>query len=188
MTRGRNKIIYITDIYPFDIGEANFIKPELEQMCKTHEVVIVSCGRGVKNCDEEYLRNIGIRVFHFHKPSIGLFERVLSVLKVLSEEAMWEDARIILSERKLLLKRLKASFWFIQEALLFKRWIEKQGLLSNENIYSTYWYYSHTLSLVLLKKEKRITKVITRAHGYDIHGDRLYSKRECCKRTNGWTP
>lgn len=180
--RNKKKIVYITDSYPFGKGEITFVKPELVRLMEYFDITIVSCGNDDQNCDESFFQDNGIGLEHYKRWDKSVITKFVFAFRTIIDVAFWAEFLIILRDRKLFTKRIHSSFWFVYESIMFREWLRLNNLIDRKSIYYTYWYYAHTLSCVKLKRSNRIEKIITRAHGYDVHGYELKGKRECCKK------
>ena len=176
------KIYFITDSYPFGKGEATFVKPELEELAKVFDVTVISCCKESVNRDADFLTDNGIGVLQYDNSRIKTVQKIACLVRAGLSPALFDELKIILTQKIKIFERIRSSVWFIFESELFKKWLSDNKLVDVNSIYYTYWYFSHTLSLVSLKKEGKITRIMTRAHGYDIHGFEMKSGRESCKR------
>ena len=176
----KRRIYLITDSYPYGRGEKTFIESELDQLCNWFDVTIISCGNTKESKDADYIKRKRISVINYTKAYFNTLTLILCVLRVFFERSFWEEFRTILSSRVNFYSRIKTSFWFIYEALVFKQWLTANHMVETNVIYYTYWYYAHTLSLIFLKKKNSL-KIITRAHGYDLHDETVKGGREPCK-------
>lgn len=72
--------------------------------------------------------------------------------------------------------KIKDFFYLYREAVSMKSILNNKvselKLLPNKTLYYSYWFDNSLLALSLLKKDKQIQNIISRAHGFDLYDDR----------------
>lgn len=170
----------ITDVYPYGNGEKTFIKPEIEILARSFDITLISCGKGSINADESFLLKNRVKVIKYEMRNSYCNPKY--AFRTIMSEPFIKELVVIIRERKKIFTRLKTSFWFVKEAIEFAEWLKQHQLIGGCKVFYTYWYYAHTLSLIMLKRQDEALKVLTRAHGYDIHDIEIKGGRECCKK------
>lgn len=173
------KMYLVTDVYPYGEAEKTFIRPELDKLIEKFDVTIISCGDADEMIDNAYLKDRRINVVKYNRKK-GVFASISLTYKTLVSNVFWDEVIRILGKREQVWARIKSSFFFVKEAICFKTWVKRTKLACEGELYYTYWYYAHTLGLVMLKEETSI-KLITRTHGYDLHNQEAKGNRQCCK-------
>ena len=176
------EIYVITDSYPFGYGEKTFLIPELEYLRKDNSITIISCGDLDENVDGAYFQNTGVRLLKYSKKIDSVFGAMLIAIKAVCSAALWYDVLEIIKKREKVFLRLKTSFWFVFKALVFEKWMIDHIKISSDVVLYTYWYFSNTLGIVFLKQKYGQIKIVTRAHGYDLHDLEAKGERQCCKK------
>lgn len=167
----KQKLILVTDNFPFGYGEASFILPELQYLYKNFDILIIS-----KNADGQRTSNVlpGINVCRC-SGDLSLIEKIrYSIPAFFDREFYFELKRA--REKGVLRSGIRHIFASYAKSCKLYDYLREQTKNENSNelilLYS-YWYNYAVKSLVKLKKSRfPKAKVITRVHGYDLYDER----------------
>lgn len=166
-------LFFITDNYPFGYGES-FIENEIKYLSQNFEKIFIIS----KNLKEKQMRIVpeNCEIFRVKKD----YKKLLNIFL--------DKNYLIHFIKNFDLKHLKELIVFQFYAKLVENIIleiiKLKNLKKDEIIFYSYWFYNGTYAGINLKKKKRINKVISRAHGYDVFFERGYQplKREILSR------
>ncbi len=165
------KLCLITNTYPFGLGEYTFIAPELEQLRKSFEVTIVSCGTGEQTC--ELPENV--RLLHYTHSTAGRLAGWPGALTDPLFRRELKQARAVSG-----LSAAKRCMIHLANARHFGRWLKKN--LGKTDIIYSFWHTAPLLGALRVKKELGDPVVVTRAHGFDLYHHRMPERYQPYKR------
>ena len=181
--KGVKSILFITNSYPINIGDAAFIKSEMPILARKFETLHVACN-SILHKDSDVLDfPDNVRVYYRNWPdSESLLAKYSAKLgSIFSQAFLWEIFFLV-KARKISMKRLLIAYRFVLDAIRFKRFIIQIWNSDEEiELIYTYWYSSETLAALFLKKKYGNIPVVTRAHGYDVHESENIDNYVPCK-------
>ena len=161
------KMILVTDNYPFELKESNFIYEELKALSHFFEITIISRS----NCNKIVADIPGDIKIVRCSSKIKLLDLLKYGGKVLIDPFFWRELVISKSKKKLC-KSIKAIYASMINVEKLAKFIKKNFSCECEKvILYSFWYNYSVVSLLKLKESPNI-KVITRAHGYDLYDER----------------
>lgn len=168
------KIYLVTNGFPYDRNEDPFIIPELRELVKSYEVIIISCIR-MNNVaiEERNLTNLigkQISVYQYkeHRKSIW---QILGSLFICLHPVFIKEAIEIIKTRTQIWGRLWRSYLFFTQSDDFYRWLKREKVIERNcgGIYYTYWNTYYCLHMGLHRKQYPQLKFVSRLHGYDLY-------------------
>lgn len=182
-----NKIVIITDNFPFKPGENTFILPEIETLKKYYEIEIIAAS--MEKDKEDFYKKFDLRGIKFSKvkyPKFGIKHKLFILFKCLfsidyyknifSSKCSFKKFRIRESECR--------NFYLI--AHYFHKYLKTNNYFSKEEIDKTifysFWSNSNLLALCLEKKKNSRMKIIARANGYDLYNERMQGLHQPYKK------
>lgn len=143
-------------------NDKNFVGRELEELMKNYEVTLI-CNSASKpamvNGDFAVYKKPG-------KPAIliniikGLFDR--DIIREIRKATVCKGGR---------LKRISEVLHFYANARIFRSFMEDKGYLEDGVIYYSYWYFWKCYAITGIIDRYPSSRIITRAHGYDLYDD-----------------
>lgn len=176
----KKKLVISTNGFPYGETEISFLDPELDELIKHFEVVLIAhcpdqANDGVK-------KNVykGCKVYNIDI-QLAWYARIKYGIQFFFDKDGWREVGLILKTKKNFLPKLYQSIAFFAFAMENYRLMEKMKILPKENeefIYYTYWYVYYTYSMTKNRKHFRNTKIITRTHGFDLFDERCNGGRQ----------
>lgn len=173
------ELLMITDQYPYNYGDAVFIKPEAPFLSESF--------------DKVHVMNTSVESFNYEKAEIpenmclippelfnpkytgkhdrfrAIFSSFLHPFKL--SFILFTEIIMLIKRKKINKSTFKTAIVYLLNANLLSIFI-KNYLLNNPEIklIYTYWYKNETLTSIICKKcFKMHIKCITRTHGYDLY-------------------
>lgn len=154
-------LIFITDNYPFGLGEA-FIENEIDYLAKNfRNIYVVS-----KNSKDIQIRKTpkNCKVYRIKKDLKRLlflyFDKVY--LKDLFKEFEFKKLRKLIG--------FQFNGKLIEEKV--DEIIKKNNLKKENVLFYSYWFYNGAYAGSVLRRKNKINIIVSRAHGYDIFFER----------------
>lgn len=141
-------------------NDRNFVGYELEEIMK-HYVVTLIC-----NSATEPARVNGDFVV-YRKP--GAVRAVCSMLKGLLNRDVIQEIKNSVRGKTNRSKIISEILSFYVNADLFRSFMLKKGYLEDDVIYYSYWYFWKCYAVTSVIDRYPASRVITRAHGYDLY-------------------
>lgn len=172
-----NRIVIITDNFPFRPGENTFILPELEELSKNYKIEIITAGM-----DEEIpgfskkfdLKDIKVKKVKY--PKFGIKDKIKIALKCIFSIDYYKNIFSKKCDLKTFIKRESECRNFYFSAYYLNKYLKDNKYFTEESISKTifysFWSNSNLLALCLEKKKNKNIKVVARAHGYDLYNER----------------
>ena len=158
------KLVLFTVNYPFGVGEASFVNPELSLLCDFFEVTIVA--KNIKDIQTSIVPSSVKVVRVDSKTKLSL----RNISRILFSKVFWIE--IIKNPRcfaDVLHQALSAEQFFSN--------IKQNELVGNDYLYYSYWYDQSITGLVFHKKEITGSKIVTRIHRADLYGTHFFRKQ-----------
>lgn len=164
----RNLIIFTRD-FPFGIGEAAFLIPELAALEKSFAISIIC-----KNITSKQTTPISSDISIYRCSSKTKLNLML-LFRVLVNKYFWKEVvSTVIKKRQLLLEICKEAL----SAEQFYIFMKKNRLLHNDDtIYYSYWYDQSVLAMAMHKKQIKKSKLITRIHRADLYKNQVFRKQ-----------
>ena len=160
-----NKILLITDIYPYHGGE-EFIESEINVWSDKNKPLIIAPVNS-----NEYVRetpkNINVINSLNGSKKRTLYFKVFFML--LNSGVFIEELKSCNNQKKLNIKNI---FLILKDTyLIFYYYKILEGIVEDKKIETiyTYWNQKQTYASLLLKRKKKIKYVVSRCHRYDIY-------------------
>lgn len=170
------KMIIFTGHYPYKEGEC-FFNNEIQILSKHFEEILVISGSKNINCKDMYTvpGNVNVVIVNRYYKMFTCIS--YGLLKLFSFEAIKElYFAIVKLKYKFNLKTIKEIFLYYAVYKRLSDWLLNNLKESDENlIFYSYWLSESAYTLAKLKKNGRISKAISRAHGGDAFLDRGYN-------------
>lgn len=176
------RLFLITNDYPYGNGEGSFILPELPFLKRDFEVTIIST-----SLSDEQTANVDsdIKVIHYDRKA-SIFMKLIDTFCYMFHKESYVELKEILSSGHDILKKLKDSILFFEEARRFKRFLKRTSLIDAKSriptIVYSYWYTFYTYTAVSMFRSCDNVKVITRTHRYDLYDEGYAGNRQPFKR------
>ena len=179
-------IVLITEGYPYDNSEKSFIESELNELLEHFDVYIIArvseSPNGIltenkdKNLDsltdDQRKRLKGVTAYDRGWSPV---DNLIYGIRYLFASGTAEERRDIIRSGSRIMIRFRESLKYYGKSVKFRKWIEKNRMISelspNSTLYYTYWNLEPTLGLCLNRNRLRIKNLITRAHGYDYQDE-----------------
>lgn len=173
----KNKVIVLTERYPFEESEKAFLESEIDELAKKYQVIIVShwnnseYDRKSKKLDE----NVSAINFQI---KLSKLDFIVGAMQWLFSKDGQCELKDILSKREKIAVRILDSVRFCKMADKNRKLMREYSLL-DDSVYAYYSYWNTYWAYCISKKEKKKydIKLIVRMHGYD-----LYEYRNPCGR------
>ncbi len=180
------ELVVVTNGYPY-IGERSFIESEFVELCKEFDVTVFALKEGkLSKTDVETYENNITRVKEITRGDIAELEvhavdmswSIGKFLKYIPRYLL--DSRI--REERSELKHFKKNKWlaiwesvkYYAKAEYFWDYYKDHVFeLDKSRILYTFWYTYATLGFCLNKDTMENSKIVTRAHGYDLYDERI---------------
>ena len=156
------KLYLLLDEWNNDI---NFVGKELDVICRFFDVTIIC-----NSADGELKDNIKYYIYERG----GVVQALMGAIKLLFDFKAHKDIINALKQQENKLAKASESIRFYLNAYMFSEYMKKNGLLEDNAIYYSYWYFWKCMAAVM-NKGKYDIKVISRAHGYDLYKEQLAS-------------
>lgn len=173
-----NKIVIITDNFPFKPGENTFILPEIEELKKSYEIEIIAAG--IEKETPDFYKKFdldGIKISKVTYPEFNLKRRVFIVLKCLFSVNYYKNIFSGKCSFKTFMTRESECRNFYLVAYYFNKYLKDNGYFDKDSLLRTtfysFWSNSNLLALCLEKKKNKNIKIVARANGYDLYNERM---------------
>ncbi|MBF7096120.1 glycosyltransferase [Alkalibacter mobilis] len=171
----KNKLILITDNYPFGRGE-EFIIDEIPFLESRFDLTIIA-----SNVTEEKTKELNPSVIvHRYSPFKKSYQALKYIPQMITDLEFWKEALRILKTKKLVSKRLKDIFLFYAKGLDFRKYLFASGIINKNSECILYFYWMNYKLLSVLAKGLNLSncKVVARTHGYDLYDFRnIYGRQ-----------
>lgn len=175
------RLILITDAFPWGNAEKSFIMPELACLKEHFKVTILSRAsqKLAENRENETVLDDDIEVIHYPEPQIHRKDKMFFLCKALLDQEFIKELKVIVREKRGW-ECFRETYLFWIKAVIFRKWMEKQGLFNNiENkIFYSYWANYGACSLAMQKDRQPMLKFLSRMHGYDLYHERFPGGRQ----------
>lgn len=165
-------LLLLTAAFPYDSGE-EFLSAELDYAQGFDQILVCPCNLKPESLQTKPLpQNVSCRPLFGKKLSRADYPRVMAQLSVYSE------AVSLLHNGKLTKQRFRQMLFFMRKArsiFLALRALPELDAADDVTIYS-YWFYDAAAAGALLadelKKKGIRVRLVSRAHGFDVHSER----------------
>lgn len=176
----KRKLIISTDGFPYGNSEISFLEPELDELVKHFDIVLVAHCHN--QADDRVKKNVykGCKVYNIDI-QLAWYARMKYGIQFFFNKDGWKEVGSILKTKEKIFQRLYQSIAFFAFAMENYQLMEKMKILPEENeefIYYTYWYVYYTYSMTKNRKRFRNIKIITRTHGFDLFDERCNGGRQ----------
>lgn len=141
-------------------NDRNFAGSELELICQSYDVTVV-CNSA------SYMMNPSVKYFIYRRPC--KLKAFVSLFRMIADIEAWNEMSLALKEPSHKISRLYEAIRFYVNADLFRRYLKKNGLLKDNAIYYSYWYFWKCYAVTHEIDKYPHSKVITRTHEYDLY-------------------
>lgn len=169
-------LIIFTESYPWSLAlEDPFLEPELSALAKRFPriILIPSQSKGVRaNTPVTIEVEKGWATFLEHRRGIRLLRTLGSIF---FESFFWQE---LFRHPDVLYNpsRLRVLLGYLTSAKNTENWtrdfLKNNSLESSKVVFFTYWFWSITTGLAILKRKHPEILLISRAHGFDIYPQR----------------
>lgn len=179
------KLYLSTEGFPYGTTEKSFILPELEELCKFFEVVIISHAKDMvyREKKNETLLSRTVKVYNIDV-KLQWYKRIFYGFRFFFDRDGWHEIEDIMRSKEKIFYRLYQSIGFYALALENYRMMREIGLLQEDEnaVYYSYWYFYYTYSLTRHTAEYPNVKLVTRTHGFDLYEERYNGGRQPFKK------
>ena len=156
------KMIFVTSSYPYGMGEASFIRPEIESLSKKFDITLVS--RNSKDDrTSDVPANVNVLRYSFNSSSL-----LKPVIKTVFSSYIYKEILYLIRKNKFSLSKIKRAFRNCTRAFHFADYLENIRKDMGENVVLyTYWNDYATFSLSMIKRKG--DKLVSRAHRRDLY-------------------
>lgn len=156
------KMLFVTSSYPFGMGEASFIRPEIESLSQKFDITIVS-----RNAIDEQTstipQNVKVLRYNFNSSSLSKF-----AIKTIFSSHIYKETLYLIKKNKFSLSNLKRAFRNCTRAFHFADYLNNVRKEMGDNVVLyTYWNDYSVLSLSMIKQNG--DKLVSRAHRRDLY-------------------
>lgn len=169
-------LFLVTTDFPYGRGENSFILPELPYLMQSFNVTIIS-----NSLSNEQTAKLGgnVEVWHYDRKA-SILQKLWDSVCALGRKSFYEELFDIIRKRNNILKQLKDSILFFEEARRFARYLKRNHVVEkgNPSVVYCYWftYYCYTFTEFFDRRFQY--KLVTRAHRYDLYDDGYEGKRQ----------
>ena len=157
------KMLFVTSSYPYGMGEASFIRPEIESLSEKFDITLVS-RNFVDQQTSNVPENVKILRYNFNSSS----SMVKYIVKTLFSSYIYKEILYLIKKNKFGFSRLKKAFRNCTRAFHFADYLENVRKEMGENVVLyTYWNDYSTFSLSMIKHKG--DKLVSRAHRRDLY-------------------
>ena len=157
------KLLFVTSSYPYGMGEASFIRPEIAKLSEKFDITIVS-----RNNTDEQTSQVpdNVRVLRYNSNMSG--SQVKHLIKTLFTPYFYGEIVRLVKTKRLNAVRLKKAFKYCMRSFHFADYLEdvRKDMGDNVVLY-TYWNDYSVLSLSMIKRKG--DKLVSRAHRRDLY-------------------
>lgn len=168
------KLVILTMHFPFGTGE-EFLEDELFQLSKYFEEIVILSFSKVDTVQRTLPHNC--KAFRIRNTRLPITILIRAMFKILSYEtfrelrwargiAYWKSIRII--------EKCRGIYIYNAYEMILLEYLKNHNLLSERNIYYSYWLNMAAYSLASLKNRRKLKYTISRAHGGDCFYERGY--------------
>jgi len=181
----RPTLVLFTGSYPFHFAsEDSFLDPEIPHLVRTFDrVVIVPAARGGDRSSLPREVEVDETLAELNATSVGRFRNILAAASspLFARELATRLLRIAspTAARRLLVFAAQAS----RVARWFPEFIRRRRLESRPTIFYTYWLDYVSGGLVLARRTRGRSVVVSRAHGFDLYEQRQHPPYLPCRPT-----
>lgn len=172
-----NTVLFLTSAYPYFPGE-QFIEDEIGYWAgqiSTKIVIVPMTASGVPRNTPE-----GIEVDLTLAHRVSLVGKLKSAFAAIISNIFWKEVRFIYASKGLEFRCYLQALRSVSNVMRIEKSLTHiHAKYENPNIAYCYWNDAQAYAAVLLKRAGLISKIISRAHGFDIYESR---------RPNGYMP
>ena len=157
------KMLFVTSSYPYGMGEASFIRPEIAKLSEKFDITIVS-----RNNTDEQTSQVpdNVRVLRYNSNMSG--SQVKHLIKTLFTPYFYGEIVRLIKTKRLNATRLKKAFKYCMRSFHFADYLEKIRRDMGENVVLyTYWNDYPVMAFSLIKRKG--DKIVSRAHRTDLY-------------------
>ena len=157
------KLLFVTSSYPYGMGEASFIRPEMISLSEKFQVTVVS-RNAVDEQTSQVPENVRVLRYAFNSSS----SMVKYALKTVFSSYIYKEISYLIKKKKFSLSKVKRAFRNCTRAFHFADYLEdvRKDMGDNVVLY-TYWNDYSVLSLSMIKRKG--DKLVSRAHRRDLY-------------------
>ena len=157
------KMLFVTSSYPFGMGEASFIRPEIAKLSEKFDITIVS-----RNNTDEQTSQVpqNAKVLRYNSNMSGA--QVKCLIKTIFTPYFYGEIVRLLKTKRLNTTRLKKAFKYCMRSFHFADYLKKIRKDMGENVVLyTYWNDYPVMAFSLIKRKG--DKIVSRAHRIDLY-------------------
>ncbi len=157
------KMLFVTSSYPYGIGEASFIRPEIAKLSKKFDITIVS-----RNNTDEMTSQVpqNAKVLRYNSNMSG--SQVKCLIKTIFTPYFYGEIVRLLKTKRLNTTRLKKAFKYCMRSFHFANYLEKiRKNMGDDVVLYTYWNDYPVMAFSLIKRKG--DKIVSRAHRIDLY-------------------
>lgn len=157
------KMLFVTSSYPYGMGEASFIRPEIAKLSEKFDITIVS-----RNNTDEQTSQVPDNVKVLRYNSNMSSSQVKHLIKTLFTPYFYGEIVRLIKTKRLNATRLKKAFKYCMRSFHFADYLEKIRMDMGENVVLyTYWNDYPVMAFSLIKRKG--DKIVSRAHRTDLY-------------------
>lgn len=156
------KMLFVTSSYPFGMGEASFIRPEIKSLSEKFEITVVS-----RNAVDEQTSDVpeNVKVLRYSFNSASLLK---PVIKTVFSSYIYKEILYLIRKNKFSLSKIKRAFRNCTRAFHFADYLENvRKEMGEKVVLYTYWNDYSALSLSMIKRNG--DKLVSRAHRRELY-------------------
>lgn len=157
------KMLFVTSSYPYGMGEASFIRPEIAKLSEKFDITIVS-----RNYTDEQTSELpeNTKVLRYNSNMSG--SQVKHLIKTIFTPYFYGEIVRLVKTKRLNATRLKKAFKYCMRSFHFADYLEKIRKDMGESVVLyTYWNDYPVMAFSLIKRKG--DKIVSRAHGTDLY-------------------
>ncbi len=157
------KMLFVTSSYPFGMGEASFIRPEIAKLSEKFDITIVS-----RNNTDEQTSEVPENAKILRYNSDMSVTQLKHLIKTLFTPYFYGEIVRLVRTKRLNATRFKKAFKYCMRSFHFADYLEKVRKDMGENVVLyTYWNDYAVMSFSLIKRQG--DKIVSRIHGTDLY-------------------
>jgi len=166
----KKKLLLVTDNYPFGFGEP-FLYNEIEFLRAFFSITLITTNitDPISNAyHEDFL-------IHRIDTRVSFLDVVQNSIRCLFQKVFWRELIDVIRSGEHLLIRITQTFSTGIKAINFARALNKESILTDQEIVYCYWHNYKVLGVgIALKKCKQLQiPIVSRVHGYDLYHERV---------------
>ena len=156
------KMLFVTSSYPYGMGEASFIRPEIAKLSEKFDITIVS-----RNYTDEQTSELpeNTKVLRYNSNMSG--SQVKHLIKTIFTPYFYGEIVRLVKTKRLNATRLKKALKYCMRSFHFADYLEKIRKDMGESVVLyTYWNDYPVMAFSLIKRKG--DNIVSRAHRIDL--------------------